>query len=383
MTPKIDITVDGKPVSGDFVSRLISVTVTDKEGTRSDTVQIKLNDVPFAEIPRRGARVAVSMGYEEGGVQSMGEFVVDEVELECLPYAINIQGKSADMRDTLKEHKNRHWDDKTVKDIVSEIASDHGLSPAVSEAVGGHSYKWFGQIDESDMNVLDRLAARHDGLFTIKEGKLIFAEKGAGRSASGQTVGSFSLGPESIVQGTCKVSISDRGSYGKVVGYYQDKEGVERKEVEVESEVSDSPAIYRLREAFSSEEEAQKAAKAKSNQLSRGGLSTSVTAVGDASIRAGGVFTYSGVRPGVDGIPFVIETADHSFSKSDGYKTAISGKVQSGKGEGSASSAKEANGTERAKAEASNGGGSSEPAGGSGGSSPGNAGGVIVGDGPE
>ncbi|RRH87426.1 phage late control D family protein [Mesorhizobium tamadayense] len=172
MTPVVEITVDGKTVSDVFYSRLISVTVTDKEGTRSDTIDLKLDDSnPFAEIPRRGASISVAMGYAETGVQSLGEFVVDEVEIACFPFSLSIQGKAADMRETLKEHKNRHWDDKTVKDIVSEIAGDHGLSPAVSDAVGAHTYKWFGQVDESDMSVLDRLAGRHDALFTVKDGK--------------------------------------------------------------------------------------------------------------------------------------------------------------------------------------------------------------------
>lgn len=98
MTPLIEITVDGKPVSGLFYSRLISVSVTDKEGTRSDTVTLKLDDSnPFAEIPRRGAKISVSMGYVESGVKSMGDFVVDEVEIECLPYALSIQGNPANV----------------------------------------------------------------------------------------------------------------------------------------------------------------------------------------------------------------------------------------------------------------------------------------------
>ncbi|MEI9428747.1 phage late control D family protein [Mesorhizobium sp. Cs1299R1N3] len=384
MTPLIEITVDGKPVSGLFMSRLISVTVSDKEGTRSDTISLKLDDSnPFAEIPRRGAKISVAMGYVESGAQSLGDFVVDEVDLECLPYALSITGKAADMRETLKEHKNRHWDDKTVKDIVGEIAGDHGLSPAVADDVGAHSYKWFGQVDESDMSVLDRLATRHDGLFTVKQGRLIFAKKGAGKSASGKAVGDFVLTPDKIVQGTCKISISDRGSFGKVVGYYQDKDDAERKEVEVESDVSDSPAVYRLREAFSSEEEAKKAAKSKSNNLSRGGITTAVTAIGDNSIRAGGVYSYSGVRPGVDGIPWIIETAEHSFSKTDGYKTAIQGKVKSGESEKSAKSANKTNGTERAakeKADAAAAGAS----GSKGSGAPADVGGnVISGDGPE
>jgi len=63
-----------------------------------------------------------------------------------------------------------------------------------------------------------------------------------------------------------------------------------------------------------------------------------VTLFGDPRIRAGAPFTYSGVRPGVDGIEFVIETATHTISKG-GYTTQVEAKLKTdgkvgGKGSG-------------------------------------------------
>lgn len=377
MKPVCNITVDGKPVSDLFMSRLVSVSVSDKEGLKSDTVNIALNDGhPFVEIPRKGAKISVSIGYEGQPIRHLGDFVADEVKVKCLPYSLEIQGKAADMRETLKEKKNRHWDKKTVKDIVSEIASDHGLTPAISDEVGAHEYEWFGQLDESDMNLVDRLAKRHNALFTVKQGRLVFAKKGSGEAASGSAIGQFTITPDMIIPDTCEITNVDRGSYGKVVAYYQDKDKAEREEIEVKSAVSDAKAIYRLREAFASREEAEKAATAKSNTLDRGGLATSVGLIGDSSIRGGASFTYSGVRPGVDGIPFIIETAEHKFTKPDAYRMTVSGKVKSGEGEGSAKKAATTNGTTRAKKEASDaaaggnpstgtGGGNLQPGGGS------------------
>ena len=45
----------------------------------------------------------------------------------------------------------RHWDKKTVKDIVSDIAKDHGLTAKIDGKVGAHTYEWFGQEEESDI----------------------------------------------------------------------------------------------------------------------------------------------------------------------------------------------------------------------------------------
>jgi hypothetical protein len=59
-----------------------------------------------------------------------------------------------------------------------------------------------------------------------------------------------------------------------------------------------------------------------------------VTLFGDPAIRAGAPFRYEGVRPELDGIEFIIETATHTLSKS-GYTTQVEAKL-GGKGEAGA-----------------------------------------------
>ncbi|MBN9056117.1 MAG: hypothetical protein J0H80_20625 [Rhizobiales bacterium] len=73
--------MDGTPVAGAFYERLISVSVTDKEGLASDTFQMDLNDGPpsFLAIPRKGAIVDIRVGY--GRARSLGLFVVDKVKV--------------------------------------------------------------------------------------------------------------------------------------------------------------------------------------------------------------------------------------------------------------------------------------------------------------
>src|SRR5690606_28134074 len=121
MHPIIEMTVDGQPVAGAFYERLVSLTVTDKEGVSSDTFSAELNDGPpnFLALPRTGAIVEIRLGYREAGVSSVGTFTVDKVEAKCLPYGVTISGKAADLRNSkLKETQERHWDNKTLGDIV-------------------------------------------------------------------------------------------------------------------------------------------------------------------------------------------------------------------------------------------------------------------------
>lgn len=333
MKPRIEVTIDGNPVAGAFYERLISITVTDKEDAGADTVEMELNDGPpqFLAIPRKGAIIDVRIGY--GSMRSLGTFTADKVTAKCLPYGMSISGKSADLRNgKLKERQERSWDKKKVKDIVGEIASETGLQPAIDSEVGEHEYEWFAQQDESNIHFLRRLAERHNALFNIKQGQLIFGKKGSGNSTSGAFVGSVVVTPEKIVEGSCSFEANDRTKYQKVVAYYQDKEQAKRVEIEAEGD-ADGDSVFRIPEPFSSVEEADKAAQAKAKALKRGEGAASVTVIGDTAIVAGAPLLFEGVRPGLDGAPYIIDTATHSFSKS-GYTTQISAKLYDGKSGG-------------------------------------------------
>jgi phage protein D len=326
-TPVAEISVNGKPVASIFNERLISVTITDKEGVTSDTISCELNDGnPFAAIPQKGDTITASLGYIETGLSFFGSYTADDPEVRCLPYGMTVNGKGANVRDQAKQHRSRHWDNKSVKDIVAEIASDNGLSAVVDDAVGAHEYEWFGQQDESDLHVVERLARRHGALFSIKDGKLIFAAKGSGKSATGKDLTAVLATPANIVEGTCRTNFAYRNKFKKVKGRIQDRKKAELIEIEIESD-EDGSADYTLPEAYADEGEAEKAARSKAEALKSEVIRTSVTLFGDPSIRAGAPFRYSGVRPGIDGLEFIIETATHTISKA-GYTTQVEAKLK-------------------------------------------------------
>lgn len=337
MHPIVEVTVDGQPVAGTFYERLVSLSVVDKEGVSSDTFTAELNDGPpdFLALPRTGALVDIRLGYRPGGVSSLGVFTADKVQAKCLPYGLSISGKAADLRSgKLKENQERHWDKTPLSDIVSEIAGEAGLQPAISGAVGAHQYEWLAQQDESDIHFLERLARRHNALFTIKHGRLIFAERGSGFGAGGGFVGTVFVTPDRIIPGTCAFEANDRTKYSKVVAYYQDRDKAERVEVEADAD-AEGDSIFRITEPFADVAEADKAAQSKAKDLQRGKGAASVTIVGDTAVIAGAPLIFEGVRPGLDGVPYIIETVSHEYSKGAGYRTKIDAKLYDGKSAGS------------------------------------------------
>ncbi|MGH8008001.1 MAG: phage late control D family protein, partial [Candidatus Binatia bacterium] len=106
----------------------------------------------------------------------------------------------------------------------------------------------------------------------------------------------------------------------------RDRAKAETVEVEEDSD-DEGTADFTVKENFSTEAEAKKAAKSKAESLKAETVKTFVTVFGDPTIRAGAPFSYQNVRPEIDGIEFIIETATHRISKS-GYMTDIEAKLK-------------------------------------------------------
>ncbi|TDE33177.1 phage late control D family protein [Antarcticimicrobium sediminis] len=326
--PQILVTVDGLPVSGAFFDRLVSLTITDREGIRSDTLDLVFNDAPpHFQSPRRGAVVMVTILSGVGGF--VGAYVVDRVEFSCLPYTITVKGHSADLRSEMKANKTKHWDDASVKDIVAEKAGDYGLEAKISDAVSGYVYEWIGQQDESDLHFLERLAERHGALFTIKNGSLLWLERGTGKTAGGTAIPPAVVLMPSIIEGSCRMSETDVDRFAKVKAYWQDRKGAKRQEVVVDAD-PEASGEHVLRDPYSSREEAESAARAAAREMMRGLVETSCSIIGRPALMAGQPVIYAGVRPLVDGREFILETVRHSFTKSGGLRTAFTGKLKAG-----------------------------------------------------
>lgn len=151
------------------------------------------------------------------------------------------------------------------------------------------------------------MAQRHNGLFSIKHGRLLFSKLGS-----------------------LKFDHGDRTKYKKVVAYYQDSDKAQRVEIEADGD-ADGDSVYRIPEPFSSPDEADNAAQSKAKSLKRGEATTSVTVIGDTSICAGAPLLYAGIRPGLDGVPYVIDTAAHKYAAKGTFTTDISAKLYDGK----------------------------------------------------
>ena len=90
----------------------------------------------------------------------MGLFTVDEVEVQGPPATFTVRARSADLRDELKGQKTRSWSDTTLREVVAAVAADYGLDLRMPPPPPTIHLPHLDQSNESDLNLLTRLAQR-------------------------------------------------------------------------------------------------------------------------------------------------------------------------------------------------------------------------------
>ena len=319
MKPKFAVVVDGQDITKGLEAGLVSITTTDEDGFSSDSVNVEIADPERSiALPRRKARMEVYLGWQHTGTTHVGSYTVDTAGRSGRPCVIRISGKGADLgaSSNLKAQKTRSFDNITIGALVSRIAGEHSMKPAVGPDFAGQGIAHLDQMDESDMNLLTRIAAERGAIFKVADGHLIFVKKGEGKTATGKA-----LAEVSITEDMCSdwsLELSDRQAYKSVVAYWQDTDGAQRREVR---EGEGDPA-YTIRKPFPDEAAAKAGAKAKKEALDRGTGKASLTlAIGQPGICADTPLNLSGFDPQLDG-KWMATKVTQSLSSS-GFTTAI------------------------------------------------------------
>lgn len=334
ITPWYSISFNGNSVSSLVRPRLIQADVTDGTGMESDAISIVLDNADDAiAMPMRGGIISFSGGYKETGILPFGTFKIEEIEKQGPKKTITITGRSASIGESLKQRKNMAYEDETVSGIISKIAGENGLSPAVAGSVAGKQIPYRAQLGESDANLLTWLGERFNAVATVKEGKLIFAPKGESLTVSGGAMPVVSVGPNDLYgEDAWSWRGSGRPIHGQVKAYWHDlKEGV-RKEVQTSGKGGRASSggsagnyIAELTQLFQNEQEAQDAVEGKAGQLAREEEDLNMTLIGRPEIRAECKQIVSGIDKDADGV-WVVDQAVHTFAGSDIYTVSTTAK---------------------------------------------------------
>lgn len=364
LTPVAKLSINGKPFNTDALSRIISISLTDKSGFEADELTVSLSDHDGKlALPPKSAEITIALGYIETGIVDKGSYKITEVSWSGAPDTLHITAQSADTSDRFSEAKEKSWHKTSLKEIIESIAAANGYTPIIGKAYQDEKIDHIDQSNESDAAFLSRLAERYDAIATVKHGRLLFVSSGEATTASGQPLPTIRITRNSGDQYTFRYSNTE--SYNAVRAYYIDKQTGKKHEVVITEENYDpvkktvtttkqyktkrkdgkthktttkevteikqadttGKKIKTLRHTYQSPKTAATGARAAYKKLKRGAMEFDISlAVGRPDVAPESPVTLQGFKPEIDAEKWVGKETVHTLD-SNGLTTAV--KLQS------------------------------------------------------
>lgn len=364
LTPVAKLTINGKPFNTDALSRIISISLTDKSGFEADELTVSLSDHDGKlALPPKSAEITIALGYLETGIVDKGSYKITEVSWSGAPDTLHITAQSADTSDRFSEAKEKSWHKTSLKEIIESIAAANGYTPIIGKAYQDEKIDHIDQSNESDAAFLSRLAERYDAIATVKHGRLLFVSSGEATTAGGQPLPTIRISRNSGDQYTFRYSNTE--SYNAVRAYYIDKQTGKKHEVVITEDNYDpvkktvtttkkyktkrkdgkthktttkevteikqvdtaGKKIKTLRHTYQSPKTAATGARAAYKKLKRGAMEFDISlAVGRPDVAPESPVTLQGFKPEIDAEKWVGKETTHTLD-SNGLTTAV--KLQS------------------------------------------------------
>lgn len=364
LTPVAKLSINGKPFNTDALSRIISISLTDKSGFEADELTVSLSDHDGKlALPPKSAEITIALGYIETGIVDKGSYKITEVSWSGAPDTLHITAQSADTSDRFSEAKEKSWHKTSLKEIIKSIAAANGYTPIIGKAYQDEKIDHIDQSNESDAAFLSRLAERYDAIATVKHGRLLFVSSGEATTASGQPLPTIRISRNSGDQYAFRYSNTE--SYNAVRAYYIDKQTGKKHEVVITEDNYDpvkktvtttkkyktkrkdgkthktttkevteikqvdtaGKKIKTLRHTYQSPKTAATGARAAYKKLKRGAMEFDISlAIGRPDVAPESPVTLQGFKPEIDAEKWVGKETVHTLD-SNGLTTAV--KLQS------------------------------------------------------
>jgi hypothetical protein len=331
-TPIYKITANSKDITDTLQRRLLELTVTDQRGMDSDSLELSVDDTDAGLVwPKRGVELQVWLGYQGEPLYSHGKYTVDELSHSGPPDKVTIRAKAPDILAGFKGSKTRSWDKTTLGAIVTQIATDNKLKPAISDKLAGTAIEHWDQTAESDLNLLTRLGKAYGAVAKPADGRLIFVEEGKSLSVSSKPITGKPITRRDIAGHT--YTEAGRKEYVGVEALSYDYQKAKLTKITVSkssTSVTDEDVypvgkenLQRLKETKPDEATAKAAAEAEWKRLSRGKTTLELDIqYGMPGLRAETKMPVTGIRPWIDG-EWVATEVTHTLSATAGLTTSV------------------------------------------------------------
>lgn len=313
--------VDGKDISTKINNRLMSLKLENKRGLETDSLDIELSDHDGKlEIPPKDAVIQLWIGWSHTGLVYKGNYIVKEIEHSGPPDILHIRATSADMKASLKQKKERSFNNIQLKDILEQIALEQNLELSIHEDFKNHLIVHLDQ-NESDANLLTRLADEHDALATVKNNTLLFMPKGLSETVSGQQLPTIHIERKHGDQHRYSFA-SGNEDITAIKAFYYDAQLAKKLEVVIGDQSNQN--IKELRHIHRDKQSAILAAKAKLNNLKRNAATISYhLAKGDPTLIPEMTFLFYGFKSDIDDTYWLGTSVTDTLDSSGGYTTDL------------------------------------------------------------
>ena len=308
-TPRYLIEINGTDATSMIHDKLISLNLVDNANNESDTLDIVVSG--NFERPKYEDEVKVYFGFESN-FSFVGLFKVQSTSKSFTQ--LSISASSVDFSDSFKVKRHVTYENLSIKQIVSQVASRHGLK--VKSDYDDLFILSQAQTNESDMHFLNRLAKEYNAIFNVKNETLYFMKKlkDGGKSED--------LPKYNIDVNYCSdinIEYSNTTAYNSCeVSWHDTKENKTLKRYYPKS--ADEP-ILKLNGSFKTEAQALERAKAQLQKANQGLVKGSLKKEGEL-IFAGGVITLVN-NIDLDNNEFQVTRVTHTLDKNSGWVTAI------------------------------------------------------------
>jgi len=322
------VIIDGKDISTILQPILTNLRISDKAGSSSDTASITLDDRNAQVLlPEKGASIDIWLG-------TMGDMIaltfrgsVDEVRSNGDRGGgrmVSISAKGFDSSTKVKERKQKHFDGKTIKEMLTDAGKEAGINDIQIDKDLGNIKREYEQMDdESFLAFGERLAGEVGGTFKISGKRAVFAKRNGGVAPNGQ--------PLPIIQAVWGNNLISwdiapfvgRQRYKETRSRYYDEKEAKWKEVKTQTAIEDAPDVTETsRFNASTKEEAEQNANSAKEESERESGEGRVVIEGNISAQPEANCIVIGARPGIDGT-YRIDSVDHDVGRSGGFTTTL------------------------------------------------------------
>jgi phage protein D len=232
-----EVTVDGEPMTDQMNPYLMSIDISDKDGTSSDTATLIYDDSDGqVQFPPTGARVVIAID----GVEVF-EGITDEPRstgARGQGMILTVPCKGFDSRGKVKESLNFHKDDATLQDFMDDAAKRAGVkSVLIDPELAQIRREYWSPGGANFLHLGENLARELGATFKLQGDTAVLAKRGEGGSPAGGTMPTVTATRGDNLLSWDIAPKSERPRHQKARVRWFDRKGAKFKEEDIDIEL--------------------------------------------------------------------------------------------------------------------------------------------------